>query len=239
MPPHYYESERAASEYLLLHYGDPAPWRLPFPARCVSECVAVERLPEKARALDLGCAVGGASFELARHCAEVIGIDASRQFITLANRLQERGSCNFKVCIEGALSRSHRVAVPRLIDRKRATFEVGDATRLRDDLGRFDVVMMANLIDRVPAPRTLLGQLPVFLKRGGQLIITSPYTWLAEYTPRRHWLGGVKTDTFSALKYILSPDFKLIRRLNIPFLIREHARKFQLGIAEASVWLRR
>jgi hypothetical protein len=25
----------------------------------------------------------------------------------------------------------------------------------------------------------------------------------------------------------------------LPFLIREHDRKFQLGVAEASVWLRR
>ncbi len=244
MPDKYYDSRRAASEYVLLHYGDPDPWQLPFPSRCVAECLAVNVLPEGACALDLGFAVGGGSFELARHCAEVIGIDASKSFIALARRLREHGSCRFDFCVEGDLTRSRRAVVPREIDRKRASFEVGDATRLRGDLGMFDVVMMANLIDRVPTPRKLLEQLPGLVKRGGQLIITSPYTWLAEYTPRAQWLGGFKRSgrpvrTFAALKAILSPHFKLSQRRNIPFLIREHARKFQLGIAEASVWLRR
>lgn len=244
MADNYYDSQRAASEYLLLHFANPEPWQSTFPARCVTECLAVDLLPEGARALDLGCAVGGGTFELARHCAEVIGIDASKQFIALARRLRERGSCRFKSCEEGTLTRTRRAVVPRGIDRKRAKFEVGDAVHLRGDLGKFDVVMMANLIDRVPAPRTLLEQLPGLLNRGGQLIITSPYTWLAEYTPRAQWLGGFErggrgVQTFAALKGILSPDFKLSRRRNISFLIREHARKFQLGIADASVWLRR
>jgi hypothetical protein len=105
-------------------------------------------------------------------------------------------------------------------------------------------VMMANLIDRVPTPRKLLEQMPGLLKRGGQLIITSPYTWLAEYTPRSQWLGGFerggrRVETFAALRGILAPDFKLSQSRDIRFLIREHLRKYQLGVAEASVWLRR
>jgi putative 4-mercaptohistidine N1-methyltranferase len=240
----YYDSERAASEYLLLHFGEPSPWLLTFPARCVAECVDAKRLPDAARALDLGCAVGGASFELARHCGEVIGIDASRQFIEIAQRLRERGEYGFQCCVEGELRRSHRVFVSPGMDRRRVTFETGDAMRLRGDLGTFDVVMMANLIDRVPDPRAMLGQLAALVNRGGQLIITSPYTWLREYTPRAKWLGGFERGgkpvrTFDVLKSILSPDFRLVKRRNIPFLIREHARKFQLGIAEASVWVRR
>jgi putative 4-mercaptohistidine N1-methyltranferase len=244
MPDNYYDSQRAAAEYLLLHYGDPEPWGRPFPARCVTGCLAVALLPGRARALDLGCAVGGGTFELARHCAQVIGIDTSKPFIALARRLRERGCCGFKFCVEGELMRTGRAVVPREIDRKRARFEVGDAANLRGDLGMFDVVMMANLIDRVPAPRRLLVQLPGLVKRGGQLIITSPYTWLVQYTPRAQWLGGFerggrRVQTFATLKGILSPYFKLSQRRNIPFLIREHTRKYQLGVAEAGVWLRR
>jgi putative 4-mercaptohistidine N1-methyltranferase len=244
MPDNYYDSQRAASEYLLFHFGDPQPWPQPFPARCVIELLAVDRLPEPACALDLGCAVGGGSFELARHCAKVIGIDASKQFIALAHRLRQRGVCGFKYCVEGELTRTARAAVPRGIDRKRVMFEVGDATGLRGDLGKFDVVMMANLIDRVPSPKKLLDQMPGLLAQGGQLIITSPYTWMEEYTPRAQWLGGFerggrRVDTFGALKSTLSPHFKLLQRHNMPFLIREHARKYQLGIADATAWLRR
>jgi len=30
-----------------------------------------------------------------------------------------------------------------------------------------------------------------------------------------------------------------LRRRDLPFLIREHARKFQLAVAEASIWQRK
>jgi putative 4-mercaptohistidine N1-methyltranferase len=217
---------------------------LEFPARCVSQCLDAARLPAQARALDLGCAVGRSSFELARHCAEVIGIDFSKQFIDLANRLRQRGSLRFKSCEEGELTRARRAVVPPDIDRRRVKFEVGDATRLRADLGEFDVVLAANLIDRLEAPMKCLERLPGLLRPGGQLIVASPYTWLASYTPRKNWLGGFArggrpVKTFDALRRILSPHFKLARRLDLPFLLREHARKYQLGISEASVWVRR
>ena len=93
----FYETAKALSEYLLFHYGKPEevlPWdfgpsdALDYPARCVSECVAADRLAANARALDLGCAVGRSTFELARHCAEAIGIDLSENFIAAAGQLQ-------------------------------------------------------------------------------------------------------------------------------------------------------
>jgi len=249
----YYDSRRAASEYLLFHYGGAAFPLLPgwvdagaleFPARCVSRCLDASRLPPDARALDLGCAVGRASFELARHCVEVIGIDFSRPFIALANRLRRRGSLRFESFEEGELTRTRRAVVPPEIDRRRVRFERGDATRLREDLGEFDAVLMANLIDRIGDPARCLQRMPALLRPGGQLIIVSPYTWLAAYTPRRHWLGGRMRGgrparTFDTLRRLLSPHFKLAGRLDLPFLLREHARKYQLGMAEAGLWARR
>jgi putative 4-mercaptohistidine N1-methyltranferase len=253
MVENYYDSERGASEYLLFHYGSPG-LRLPpgcseavaldFPARCVSQCLDLGLLPPRARALDLGCAVGRSSFELARPCAQVLALDHSKKFIDIANRLRRRGSLRFKSFEEGELTRPRRAVVPADLDRRRVKFAVGDATNLPRDLGKFDVILMANLIDRLATPLKCLEQLPNLLRPGGQLIITSPYTWLSTYTPRRNWLGG-RTNrghalkTFDALRGILSSDFKLTRRLDLPFLLREHARKYQLGIAEASTWLRR
>ncbi|MEO6784929.1 MAG: methyltransferase type 12, partial [Chthoniobacteraceae bacterium] len=81
-----YETDKLVAEYLLFHYGAPhevLPWEfgpssaLNYPARCVSECVDIAELPPGARGLDVGCAVGRSAFELARHCAEVVGIDYS------------------------------------------------------------------------------------------------------------------------------------------------------------------
>lgn len=249
----YYESDRILSEYLLFHYGSDSevlPYSfgpksaLNYPVRCVRECLDTSSLPSPARALDLGCAVGGSSFELARHAGEVIGVDTSVRFIEAANRLSATGKLAFDARTEGDLSNPAVAVIPPEIDRNRVRFQVGDALDLPDDLGSFDVVLMANLIDRVPRPLQLLERLPELLNPGGQLIIASPYTWLEEFTPRDQWLGGFERDghsvsTFTSLHEHLSPSFDLTIRKDLPFLIREHARKFQWSVAEATVWQRK
>jgi len=250
MAENYYDSETALSEYLLFHYGG-LEHRIPgaladalqFPVRCVSECLDAARLPPRARALDLGCAVGRSSFELARRCAQVIGIDFSASFISVATHLRDNGSFHFNYIEEGGLTRPHCAFVPPAIRREQVNFERGDAVNLRSGLGPFDVVLMANLIDRVDNPAKCLERLPGLLEAGGQLVITSPYTWLAEYTPRENWLGGFMRDgrpvkTFDTLKKTLAPHFELSRRQDLSFVIREHARKYQLGFAEATCWIR-
>lgn len=248
----FYDTDQALSEYLLFHYGSPEqvmPYSfgpigaLNFPARCVSECLDVKRLPSSSRALDLGCAVGRASFELARFCDPVLGVDYSRRFIEAADCLKRDGSLPFRYVEEGTLTSSATAAVPPEIDRRRAVFEQGDAQDLRSDIGEFDVVLMANLIDRLDEPLRCLRRLPEIVRPGGQLILTSPYTWLTEYTPKENWLGGFEREglpirSLDTLKRILLPDFQLSFCKSLPFLIREHARKFQWSVAEASVWFK-
>ena len=248
-----YESERLLAEYLLFHYGRPAgvlPYSfgpataLDFPARVVAETVDFARLPEGARALDLGCAVGRSAFELARGCRRVLGIDYSRNFVTAASELAAHGRLGYKRIDEGRLTTSCEAVVPDGIDRGRVRFEVGDACALRPDLGTFDVVLLANLIDRLPDPSRCLDRLADLVKPGGQLVIASPFTWLEEYTPRDRWLGGYedgakRINTASALQDRLSPAFEFQRGMDIPFLIREHARKFQWSVSWAGMWLRR
>jgi putative 4-mercaptohistidine N1-methyltranferase len=248
----FYESDQALSEYLLFHYGSrdqilPFPFgpsdALDFPVRCVSECLDLKRLPAKARALDLGCAVGRSTFELARSCGSVIGIDSSRRFVEAAERMRCDGVLAFRHCAEGMLTSDSVVSVPTGIDRERVRFEIGDAQHLREDLSEFDVILMANLIDRLSTPEACLRGLFRLIRPDGQLIITSPYTWLTDYTPRENWLGGYEKDgvavtTLRGLQNILAPHFSLAFRKDLPFLIREHARKFQWSIAEATGWIR-
>jgi putative 4-mercaptohistidine N1-methyltranferase len=253
MASSFYETDKALSEYLLFHYGltkelVPPILReigaLDFPVRCVNECLDQSRIPPNARALDLGCAVGRATFELARLCKNVIGIDFSQSFITASEYLNAHGSISFECVEEGELTLKYRASVPPDIDRTRVIFETGDAQALRSDLGPFDVVLMANLIDRLRDPRKCLNRLPHLLKCGGQLILISPYTWMVEYTPYENWLGGFTraggpVRTLETIKEILAPDFDLANLKDLPFVIREHARKFQFSIAQASVWLRK
>ena len=233
-----YESDKLLAEYLLFHYAgadEILPYEfgprdaLEYPARCVSECVTAG-----GRALDLGCAVGRSSFELARTCTEVIGIDFSRRFIDAAIALKTV-DVPFARVDEGNRTTSLIARVPAEIDRSRVAFETGDAMNLRTNLGVFDVVLMANLIDRLSEPQKCLGRLPSLVKPGGQLVITSPYTWLEDFTPRANWL----CPTLDGLRSALDSDFDLVSTRDMPFLIREHARKFQWSVAQATVWIRR
>ncbi len=233
-----YESEKLLAEYLLFHYASAdeiLPYEfgprgaLEYPARCVSECVT-----KSGRALDLGCAVGRSTFELARTCREVIGVDFSRRFIDAATTLKT-GEIPFRRADEGDHSTPLVARVSAGIDRTRATFKVGDAMNLRADLGAFDVVLMANLIDRLSEPQRCLARLPSLVNPGGQLVITSPYTWLEDFTPRANWLS----PTLDGLQTALAPHFDLVATRDMPFLIREHARKFQWSVAQATVWIRR
>jgi len=185
--------------------------------------------------LDLGCAVGRSSFELARIIPEVIGIDYSRSFIRAAKQLQKKGKIRFPLVEEGKLTRPSFARVSSPIARKRVCFQVGDALRIAKNLGTFDLVLAANLIDRLPDPQRFLKKvLPKLIRPGGTLLITSPYTWSTDFTPETRWLH----DSFPTIQRSLRPHFSLIHRQNLPFILREHRRKFQYTFADATLWRR-
>lgn len=62
--------------------------------------------------------------------------------------------------------------------------------------------------------------------------------------PQNRWLGGFKDDDgkevrgFDEIKNILTPSFRLLDRFDMPFLIRETARKHQWTVSDVSVWQR-
>ena len=248
-----YESERYLNEYLLFHYGeasDVMAWDFGpkeaagFAARCVSECIELSAVGPEARALDLGCAVGRSSFELARYCTEVIGIDASQSFIRAALEIRKHGQIHFDRPEEGMLTSRCKAEVPAEIDRTRVHFEIGDALKLRGTLGDFDVVLAANLLCRLEDPIQLVLKLSQLVRPGGQLILVSPYSWSRDFTPFPKWLGGYEQngrryETFVTLRKFLEPDFDLVRTRELPLLIREHARKYQWGVSHGTVWLRK
>lgn len=251
-PPNPYETDKLLNEYLLFHYGKPSevlphPFgpvsALDYPVRCVSECIDPTRLPALTRALDLGCAVGRSSLELARNFQEVIGIDYSHRFVAAAESIRTTGGIDYLRIDEGEKTTRLRASLPDGVDPARIRFEQGDAQALRDGLGTFDAVLMANLIDRLRNPLLCLQRLPNLVRPGGLLVLTSPYTWMEEYTPRTHWIGGLAArdggqSTLEGLQFHLEPAFGLESIRDLPFLLREHARKYQWSVAQASLWRR-
>ncbi|HBM85954.1 MAG TPA: putative 4-mercaptohistidine N1-methyltransferase [Opitutae bacterium] len=243
-----YESDELLQQYLIFHYAsaeEQFPYAfggadaLDFPKRCVSEGIDVAALGETSRALDIGCSVGRSTFELARHCREVIGVDYSQAFIDGANRMKTHCLHPAWRSDEGSAATLLDLKVDAEIDPNRVHFETGDAQELRQDLGQFDIVIACNLICRLGEPMRLLERLQALVRPGGQLFITTPFTWLEAYTPPANWLGDGAEDSFAGLRSALEPDFELQRKWDMPFLIREHARKFQYSIAQASRWVRR
>lgn len=244
-----YESNQLLGEYLLFHYGEAErllPWAdgpragLDFPRRCVEETVDWDRLPSDARALDLGCAVGRSTFELSKRCGEVIGIDYSRNFIAAAEALARGETVAYQVKETGDWYEPAEARAPDGARLERVSFEVGDAHALRGDLGAFDIVFACNLLCRMREPRDLLRRLPDLVRPGGWLVLTTPHTWMEAFTARSSWLGGRAPGEvpLAALEAELASAFALETHRDLPFLIREHRRKFQWSVAEASIWRR-
>jgi putative 4-mercaptohistidine N1-methyltranferase len=236
-----YESDRLLDEYLLFHYGTaeeilPHPGgpveALDFAVRTVVENVSAS---PRTRALDLGCAVGRSSFELSRFCAGVVGIDYSQKFIQAAIRLRNGETLPYRRHEAAHRFTSLSATIPEGTHPERIRFETGDAMALPPDLGRFDLIHAANLICRLSEPERTLAQFPLLTNPGGTLIITTPSTWLGEFTPPDRWPPG---PTLDWLKSHLQPHFSLTSVRDQSFLIREHARKYQWSVAQASVWLR-
>lgn len=253
-----YQAESTFNEYMNLHYGeveDQMPWAVGpkgaagFPQRCAElvDRFCRETSVNRKRALDIGCAVGGASFHLARTFENVVGIDLSKSFIEAALTLKREHKLPYELKMEGDLKESRLAEVdPGLSDR--LTFRQADACALPADLVGFDAVLIANLLCRLPSPAACLGRLDGergLVKPGGILVVVSPYTWMERFTPREVWLGGYQDESGRAhyseegLKAALGSNFHLLYQQDMPLIIREHERKYQYVVAQALVFQRR
>ena len=243
----HYETDKLLSEYAEFHYGDNY-FGVPNFSQALAQ-LAIKGMGNKParKALDLGCAAGRASFELARHFEQVTGVDFSARFIGLGAQLAQQGMLRYTLAEEGDLVEYKERTLNDLglnEVRNKVEFFQGDACNLKPKLSGYDLILAANLIDRLYSPRKFLAEVHERLNLGGVLMLTSPYTWLEEHTPRAEWIGGYKKDgervtTLDGLKEILSAHFRLIEGpLAVPFVIRETRRKFQHTLAEVTLWER-
>lgn len=149
-----YETRKAVDEYLQFHFGRPEdimPYdcgpkdALRFTEQlallCERHCAALQDFNGEGgepTALDIGCAVGGASFELARAFPHVLGLDFSQHFVSAANTMKERGWMRYSAVEEGEVMVEHTAAVAEGIDRQRVRFMQGDACSLPRELAPVD-----------------------------------------------------------------------------------------------------
>lgn len=244
-----YERDTSVNMYNEFHFG-PSYFGITNFSKAVADLVIEfsKNYPRR-RALDLGCAVGRCTFELARVFDYVLGLDFSARFIRSATNLKEKGSLRFPVPTEGDLTEERVVSLRDLglEDHKhKCEFFQGDACNLDPRFCDYDVVLCANLLDRLYDPYLFLRMIHKRINVGGLLILTSPYTWLEEFTPKDKWVGGYidqKTGepvtTLDGLKKELQPRFRLVGGpCDVSMVIRETARKFQHTIVQMTVWER-
>ena len=246
-PMNLYETDPLVSQHLEFHYGD-RYFNVPnFAEQCVDRFLQIAQPKQRQRALDIGCAVGRASFELAKQFDHVDGIDFSARFIQSACRLQEQGTIRYTIPAEGALSHHLERSLADLDLATHANnilFSQGDATNLKAQFDQYDVALALNLIEQLNNPALFLSAIGARIKPGGWLALTSTYAWQAALTPEAQWLGGKKIDgesltTLEGLKMHLTPTFELVGVEDIPFILRETDRTFQHAVAEMSIWVKR
>jgi len=240
-----YETDDLISQYCEFHYGADYYGVANFPRITAELCRKVVGNRPIARALDLGCATGRATFELARFCDFVTGIDFSARFVKVGLEMKEKGYIRYAIPEEGELVSYHEKTMAGMdlagVGEK-VEFWQGDAHNLKPQFKDYDLVLACNLIDRLYEPSRFLANIRERMNIGGLLVLFSPYTWLKEFTPQEQWLGGKKIDgenvtTLEGLQKTLAPHFKQVGEpKDVEFVIRETGRKFQHSVSQMTVW---
>lgn len=238
-----YESDDLVSQYCEFQYGNTHFGVENFALACAK--IATKFATNQTKALDLGCATGRASFELARSFDTVEGVDFSVRFIQVGSKLKSEGYVAFSSKEEGDLVSYKKITLQELGYenlKDKVSFWQGDACNLKPNFTGYDLIMATNLIDRLYSPRLFLDTIHERLNAKGVLVITSPYTWQESSTKKELWLGGYKDEqgnaikTIDTLKKILDESFELVHLQDLPFVIQESARKYQHTISQLSVW---
>jgi 5-histidylcysteine sulfoxide synthase/putative 4-mercaptohistidine N1-methyltranferase len=241
-----YDSQDMFNEYMTLHFA-PAALQMPYSGGPHDACSFPQRIADlvsewcgrlsikRERALDVGCAVGGASFRLAESFEQVIGVDLCERSIKAAKQLKQNHELDFSCKVEANLYSNHKATVSAH-SAQRVDFRQADACALPAEYTDFDAVLIANLLCRLPSPGACLSRMwgsRGIVAPGGILVTVSPYTWMDRFTPPDVWLGGYVDENgkecFSedGLKRMLLEHFELLDTQDMPLIIREHRRKYQ------------
>lgn len=260
-----YEGSRAIHEYLFFHYAHTSPrstsiffphptlydsmkHAFAFTSRIAQLCDQYKS--NNHRALDLGCSVGGSSFELTKYFTQVVGVDYSEGFISAANTMKQDGKMNYTIQKQGKIMIDLEAVLPHDVIPDNVQFYHGDACNLNKELhGTFDAILASNLLCRLPKPIKFLADITHFLNKDGVLVLISPYSWLEEFTPEEEWVGGRLStmegaegqalESSHVIKSLLESQVSpltLVHEEEVPFLIREHERKFQYGVSHCMIW---
>lgn len=217
------EQEGLLSTYLQSHFQTADTYW-----KTLAECLAA--VAPSGLALDMGCATGGHTFELARHSRWALGMDLNFSLVSAAARIQREQSIHFsrqRRCCR-AEAAEYRFDLP-----KNVLFMVADALEPPFTAGIFDFVSALNLLDNVRFPLILIGQMDALLKTAGSLLLTSPFAWNSELCEPAEWLENEAVSGPEFLKSILAGqrfaqmalDYRICREIDhVDWVLPQHDR---------------
>jgi SAM-dependent methyltransferase len=233
-----YETLPVLSSYLWSHYGDLLEDQL---ATDAYRQWADLMYPCTGILLDTGSAVGRFSFEMARKCDFVIGIDNSVSFIRAARELMIHRAANFSLLQEGLLSEEKRLTLPEDWKTENVEFIVGDVLALPFRSGLFSAVSSLNVIDKVLKPIIHMTEINRSARKNdAQFLFSDPFSWSTAAAPEEDWLGGTVRGSFPGRgkenilallegeKGILVPRWKVETHGHVWWKIRTHSNHFEL-----------
>jgi len=241
-----YAGEERLSAYLWAHYAD--LWQDP---QALGSYRAWRTwLPEHTEGLqlDLGCAVGRFTFELADNHRMTIGIDRCRDFIRAARQLLRDGEISFNLRSEGFQGEAQRLVRPAAWHAARCEFLVADALALPFPAATFTTLATLNLIDKLPSPRRHLEETSrVASPRGSTLLFADPFSWSPEVADEESWLGGQRQGPFrgpgyAGVEHQLAlrsvPPWRLLRHEQVDWRLRNHRNHFEHITSETMLFAR-
>lgn len=183
-----YNSPPMVSSYLWSHFcdlfGDPQ-------ATDAYQVWSAALRPSTGIAVDVGCAVGRLSFELARTHEHVIGIDTSYAFIRRARQILSRRHLDFDMIIEGQLTEPREYAFDDDWDLGGVEFIVADALALPFRSHSFATVAAINILEKVPDPLRHLQEINRMLSASeSTFLFSDPFSWDSAVSPPETWLSG-------------------------------------------------
>lgn len=172
-------------------------------------------------ALEVGCSVGGATFELAKAFAAVLAVDLNHSHIHAAQSLKKNGTMAAARKDEGDLGSYVQVGPDVCPDvRDRVTFRQMDPCCLAADLGPFAAAFVNTCLEKIPSPKSCLGRMggeKAMVASGGLLMVASTADWSSDVLDKKLWLGGTEEAglTSEAIKKYLvgSGDFTLVEEV--------------------------
>ncbi|HKL48680.1 MAG TPA: methyltransferase domain-containing protein [Desulfuromonadales bacterium] len=242
-----YERQQALDSYLWSHYAD----LLDDPDAGNAYHLWAGLLPsDVGLSLDIGCAVGRFTFEMAARSAMAIGIDSSAPFIREARRLFKEHRHDFLLPLEGAISEQKSFGLPEAWQDLNIEFLVADALALPFRNNTFNSISSLNILDKVPHPLVHLRQADrVAADRNATFLISDPFSWSEEVANPQEWLGGHTRGPFAGrgidnLRSLVEGADEVIvpwridRCDSVWWKIRNHANHFELIRSEYLVAVR-